>query len=209
MTEQNDSMGSKIERRLNSLDLLSDHYDDRGYSRERAREHSKSRPRQGSAARGEPPQQRYSGGAQHAIDAIKESEASKARLYEVSGNSSHLNTSVGHGQNYDSNLMESLSRGFTHSMMVDEQFMFVAAHVDPGVRQKIANGEYVQFLKLISKDKVDASEDQRMELMNREGKPVWIPSSDRDMVNMSPTITLTFWLPSCSAVQHADSALRG
>ena len=29
------------------------------------------------------------------------------------------------------------------------------------------------------------------------------------LIIVSPTITLAFWLPSCSAVQHADSALRG
>ena len=70
-------------------------------------------------------------------------------------------------------------------MMVDKIFMFVAAHVDQTIKTKIINGECVKFSRLIARDRVEAEDDQRLELVNKEGHPVWVPTSDRDTVTIN------------------------
>ena len=69
----------------------------------------------------------------------REAERSKARIFEVSGN-------------------VPLTRNSCTSS-IDEDFMLLAAHVDESSTQKIARGEYVNFVKLIQKDKLTLEED--------------------------------------------------
>ena len=132
-------------------------------------------------------------GLQRAVDAIREAEMSKARMNDVSGKSDvlphHAQTLANqphnfgpHTQDNNNNLsnVNALTQGFAHFMMVDESFLFVAVHVDQVTKTKIINGEYVKFSKLISKDRIELEEDKRLELVNKEGRPVWIPTSDRE-----------------------------
>ena len=120
-----------------------------------------------------------SGRAQRVAEAIREAKASKARIFEISGNQFNVHQGNIEGANEPSQ-MDMLSHSFAHSMLVDEQFLLVATHVDGTLRNKIVAGEYVKFLKLLSRDKLEFDEDQCMEMVNRDGKPVWVPVSAKD-----------------------------
>ena len=82
-------------------------------------------------------------------------EASKVRIYEVSGNTHEvqyglypvINEVI--NENTDREEIDHLTKGFAHSMMVDEGFLLVAAHVDEALVNKFAKGQYVKFSKLL------------------------------------------------------------
>ena len=50
---------------------------------------------------------------------------------------------------------------------------------------KIQKGQYVKFSKLISHDRFDIEDENRMELINKDGRPVWVPVSERDLSAVS------------------------
>ena len=98
---------------------------------------------------------------------IRETEAAKAALYKLPGESSFQSPIY----NFD------LSRDYLHSAMVDEDYLLVAAHVDEGTQRKIANQEYVDFAKLVPRDRVLSEEDSRLELVNRGGHTYFVPAA--------------------------------
>ena len=65
---------------------------------------------------------------------------------------------------------------FTAQM--DEDYLVVVNHIDQLTQEKIQSGEYVDFSKLISKDKILLEEDGRLELVIRNGKTFWSPVSE-------------------------------
>ena len=88
---------------------------------------------------------------------IRDSEQAKARIYDLQGKEPvHSTTSI------------------------DDDYLLVAAHVDEVIQRKIANHEYVEFAKLLPKDKVTTESDNRMEMVNRGGLSYWVPVSDRE-----------------------------
>ena len=157
--------------------------------RRRSTENGEIRDRERDRSRSQPPgqsgQQDEMSGAQRAMEAIWEAESAKARIYEISGKSqvsSNNPLEDNHEFNQD---MQILNQGFAYSMMVDEKFMFVAAHVDTALKIKIQRGEYVRLSKLLAKDKLEGDEEVRMEMVNREGRPVWIPASGKDLTTIN------------------------
>ena len=54
---------------------------------------------------------------------------------------------------------------YVHSAMVDENFLLVAAHLDETIKKKIVNHEYVDFAKLLSRDRILEEEDGRMQMV--------------------------------------------
>ena len=58
--------------------------------------------------------------------------------------------------------------------------MLVASHVDEVTHAKIERGEYVDFVKLIRKDKVMDEEEQKMIMVNKGGMSYWIPMTDQN-----------------------------
>ena len=65
---------------------------------------------------------------------------------------------------------------------IDESYSVVGAPIDESIRSKIACGEYVDFGKLLPKDRVLMKEDGRMELVIKNGKTYWVPASAADVV---------------------------
>ena len=104
---------------------------------------------------------------------ICEAEANKAAVYEVQGESPMRAVDL-------NGAIVDLNRSFAHSVMVDEEFLAVAAHVDESLRLKIVNCEYVDFSKLLPRDRVAAEEDNRMEMINQGGQTFWVPAKDRN-----------------------------
>ena len=61
---------------------------------------------------------------------------------------------------------------FVHLAMVDENYLSVAMHVDEGIQKKIIKGDYVDFAKLILRDKVWEDADA-MQLIVKNGQTFW------------------------------------
>ena len=98
---------------------------------------------------------------------IREAEASKARMMDISGrdndpNRWQLNAIMHNPQRFENqdnqqgfenqgNLNQAdkrildLNNSFVHSAMVDESYSIVDSHIDGHLRQKIEDGEYVDF----------------------------------------------------------------
>ena len=51
-----------------------------------------------------------------------------------------------------------------HSVIVDEEFTLIGSHLDDITRHRIASGEYVDFVKLIPKDRILTEEDREWNL---------------------------------------------
>ena len=65
----------------------------------------------------------------------------------------------------------------------DQEYLVIGGHVDESMQQKIAQGEYVDFSKLIPRDKILTEEDNRLELVIRNGKTFWTPVSESVTIN--------------------------
>ena len=110
---------------------------------------------------------------------IQQVEQAKARMMDVPGrnflNQEQINRNTG---------------DLLHSVIVDEGYSAVANHLDDNIRRTIMTGGYVDFAKLLPKDRIALEEDTRMEMVNRGGMSFWIPVSDRTSVGIT---SLTRW----------------
>ena len=67
--------------------------------------------------------------------------------------------------------------------MMDEEYMVIGAHVDENTRNKIAKGEYIDFGKLLPKDRLLVEDEGKLELVIRNGKTFWVPVSEVVTIN--------------------------
>ena len=88
---------------------------------------------------------------------LKQAEAMKAIQNDVKGN-------------------ECFRGEIVHSVFVDENYSMMGGHVDIATRNKIINGEYVDFSCLLPKDRLNDMDETRMELVNRNGHSYWVPA---------------------------------
>ena len=70
-----------------------------------------------------------------------------------------------------------------HSMLVDNKYMVIGTHVDDSLYEKITRGQYVDFGKLIPRDRLANEEDNRLELIFKNGKAYWIPAHESVAIN--------------------------
>ena len=98
---------------------------------------------------------------------IHEAESKKARKVATPGN--------------DIMFEGDINKQF-HLVLVDEDYLLVAAHVDSSTFNKIVSGEYVDFAKLLPRDKIVQEEDNHLEMVFRGGggQMYWVPAKDRD-----------------------------
>ena len=75
------------------------------------------------------------------------------------------------------------SQQLLHSTLVDDDYLVLAAHVDETLKEKIKSGDYVDLSKLLPKDRLSQQEDQRMQIVNRNGQTFWIPVNDNQSIN--------------------------
>ena len=78
---------------------------------------------------------------EHADDLIHEAEASKARILTTPG--------MVPNDNFRGNVER---RGY--SSLVDNNYIVVGAHIDGNLRDRIKKGEYVDFARLLPRDKI-------------------------------------------------------
>ena len=93
----------------------------------------------------------------HSEKVIREAEQNKARMFATPGN-------VALNWCQSSETIKSAS--------VDENYLVIGAHVDALTQQKIVNHEYVDFAKLLPRNRIGKEEDHQMELVNRGAPPI-------------------------------------
>ena len=99
---------------------------------------------------------------------IREAEASRVRIFTTSGKGDLLIGSVEH-----------------RPPVVDENYLVVGNHVDVNTQEKKKNGEYIDFARLVSKDRIGSDDDHRMELVIRGGQTYFVPVSEREVSGIS------------------------
>ena len=111
---------------------------------------------------------------------IKAAEASRARIHEIAGRSreNHLSQDVGE---QDKQLCSQLAK----SILVDEDYSVLGSHLDSLLRKKIIEHEYVDFARLLPRDRVKIESDNRMEMVQQNRQTYWIPYTNRDNLNIS------------------------
>ena len=67
-----------------------------------------------------------------------------------------------------------------HLALVDENYLVVGNYVEESIRQRIENGEYIDFARLLPRDRLALEEDNRMEVINRNGRTYFVPAIDVD-----------------------------
>ena len=96
---------------------------------------------------------------------VREVELSRAKIYETPGNNKKL-------------LPFNLISDFVQTAIVDENYRVVGAHVDSVTRAKIVNNEYMDFAKLIPRDRVAVEDNHRVQMHIKNGIPYYLPVSE-------------------------------
>ena len=98
-----------------------------------------------------------------ADELIRDAEASKARIYGTPGM-------------YKDQI--DVQNEFVHSAMVDESYMLVAAHIDDTTVSRIEQGKYVDFAKLLARDKLMEEAGPEYKLIIKGGNSIYVPASE-------------------------------
>ena len=72
---------------------------------------------------------------------------------------------------------------FQFTAKTDEDYLVVGGHIDQSMQDKIIRCKYVDFGKLLPRDKIVMEEDGRLELVVRNGKTFWVPVSESVAIN--------------------------
>ena len=106
---------------------------------------------------------------------IKEVDLSRARVHETPGRNGY----------FSNDLNKDFMNDFIHSAIVDETYQLVASHVDEMTQEKIIRGDYVDFGQLVPKDRILTAEDNRYEMVIKEGKTFWVPANSHEVASIS------------------------
>ena len=82
-------------------------------------------------------------------------------------------------------MLDNLRTKLEVSTHYDEEYMAIGGHIDYQLQERIVNFEYVDFVKLIPKDKVCRLEDQRFELVVKGGLTFFSPVAEREVTSIS------------------------
>ena len=102
---------------------------------------------------------------------VREAEHSRARIYDVQGKT------MMDKHSYDS---------ARHYLPIpDEDYLMVGNHIENSIKRKIIDGEYVDFARLMPKDRIMLEEDNRMEMVNKGGLSYWIPVAEKEVTTIN------------------------
>ena len=104
---------------------------------------------------------------------IREAEHSRERIQDTPGKF-NLISPVSKRYHID------YQNDFVHSSMVDESYQLVGSHLDEAMQLRIADGEYVDFAQLVPHDQVLTADDNRYEMIIREGRTYWVPAYNNE-----------------------------
>ena len=139
---------------------------------------------QPSTSRGKNPQPKTP--EQRATEIIMQAEAAKARVFETPGEQIITMERDNHNQKQSGNVLAKqagfwdcdlkLCSDCVHSAMVDEHYIMVGLHVDEATRNKITQGEYIDFAKLIQRgNKIQQEENNRYQMVFKGGQQYYVP----------------------------------
>ena len=94
----------------------------------------------------------------------KNSSSSEDDIMELSGEDEMAKAKIFNSTGEQLSILQKPIR-FDSIAQMDQDYLLVGNHVDKGTQTKIIQGEYVDFGKLLPKDKVLSEEDGRMELV--------------------------------------------
>ena len=117
---------------------------------------------------------RFDDGQDRTNQLLRDTAQGRGRMYEVPGRCCH-----------ESNCHANIIQSKPVYNSIDDDYILVAVHVDQGMERKIVNGDYVDFAKLIPKDRLNHDTDHRMELVNRGGMTYFVPVSDRESTQIN------------------------
>ena len=112
---------------------------------------------------------------------IQEAENVKAKIYQTAGESLSrfmIDSDKNAKQGFNVN------NSFIHSAMVDQDYLVLAGHIDPSLQEKIAKGEYVELAKLLPRDKLATEEEQKLQVVIKNGQTFWVPVQDRNNIKL-------------------------
>ena len=66
------------------------------------------------------------------------------------------------------------------SSIVDEEYLVIGSHVDSALQQGIIDFEYIDFARLLPKDRVTKMDDHRYELVVKGGNTYFSPIAERE-----------------------------
>ena len=72
-------------------------------------------------------------------------------------------------------------------LAMDNDYQMIDSHVDKPMRRRILNFEYIDLSKLLTKNRI-REDDQRLEIVNRNGMTFLSPVSDRDSIQINSYI---------------------
>ena len=110
---------------------------------------------------------------------IKDAEENKARMLATPGNC-QINFPVIHNQLEPGQINAPLM-AHQHATLVDENYLVIGGHVDEALRVRIVNHEYIDFARLLPKDRLSREEDNRMELISKSGSMYFVLVADREV----------------------------
>ena len=107
--------------------------------------------------------------AERADEVVQEVEARRARIFDLPGKQSKQSETHELINKYSLN-----DKGdFVHSAMVDESYMLVAAHLEENLQKKIVRGEYVDFSRLLPRDRMLDEEEETMQMIVKDRQTFW------------------------------------
>lgn len=75
-----------------------------------------------------------------------------------------------------------LSQPGSHDLACDDKLYQLTAHIDNATLVQIRNGEYVEFSKLLPREKITPAQDQgKFQIVDEEGKPAFAPYVPKDL----------------------------
>ena len=109
---------------------------------------------------------------QRAEKLIKEAEAAKGKIFATTGNKK-----IQYAYDVEK------AREMIHSVLVDEEYSAVGGHLDDGIVNKIKHGEYVDFAKLLPRDRIAIEEDNRLQPVLKDGQVFWQPPAESGVIS--------------------------
>ena len=66
---------------------------------------------------------------------------------------------------------------------IDDQFFHVTCHIDPGLKQKIEKGEFVDLEKLLPKSRKKMQNEGKLDLVFKDGHSFFVPTQNEGKIN--------------------------
>ena len=106
---------------------------------------------------------------------VQQAEAVKAKIFDISGRHDYANY-------YENQKEQNL---LLHSVVADDDYAIVAAHVDESLKRRIIEGEYVDFSRLVPRDRVSLEADKRLEIVTKNGQTYFQPIVEHEGIGIN------------------------